>query len=212
MRAFEKGMIIKAVTTSLSTSDGQDKFLKGSSALVKLLFCFYGIKSLLDFADSISDGRSLLRLLSWLSNLQIMYNTLQKDPSGIRDVIYLARIIGDGIFKICDNVAFLGSKFQGNRELYQEFALASRAALFWGFFAAVLLSIYDLRYDRYTGNSKRRYITLVQNLCDLLTAASTLRLAGFELSLFWNALLNLVSVFLSCTDCFRAAAIKPKLS
>ncbi|ORC84613.1 putative glycosomal membrane protein [Trypanosoma theileri] len=212
MNTFEKEVIIRAMSKCLSTTDGQDKLLKGSGALMKLLFCFCGIKSLLDFADSASEGRSLLRLLSWLSNLQIVYNTLQKDPSGIRDVIYLARIIGDGIFKICDNVAFLGIKFQGYTDVSQDFARASRAGLFWGFFAAVMLSLYDLRYDRYTVNNKRRYITLVQNLCDLLTAASTIRFAGFEMNLFWQSLLTLVSVLLSCADCFRAATIKAKTS
>ncbi|KEG14356.1 putative glycosomal membrane protein [Trypanosoma grayi] len=194
----------------LASVDSLDKLLQGAGALVKIVYAFLGVGSLREFAYATSDARSLMRLLSWLSNVQVVSHALGKDQIGMRDVLYLIHIAGEGVFKVCDNVAYLARKTQGSVISCHEIVFTSRLGLFGACFAAVLISLFDMRCDRHFRSRSMQCIQLFQNLCDLLVAASAIRCAGFELNFVWKSVLMLMSAFIGCVDCFRAAAIRVK--
>ncbi|RNF19700.1 glycosomal membrane protein [Trypanosoma conorhini] len=202
--------VLQVTAISLESVDMPDKALKGAGALAKLFCCLLRDKNFIGFADATSEARSLVRVLSWLSNLQTLSRLLNKEQSGMRDVIVLLRVLGEGIFKLADNVAFLGRKLQGDAPLFREAAHTSRLGLFWGYLAAVVLSLFDLRHDFPPGGRRKQLLSVFQGVCDLLTAASGATVAGFELSCFWSSMLTLISSLLGCADGFRSAAIAAK--
>ncbi|ESL12232.1 glycosomal membrane protein [Trypanosoma rangeli SC58] len=198
---------MRVVAISLGSVDMQDKMLRGAGALAKLFWCLLREKSYLGFADAASEVRSLVRVLSWLSNLQAVNYLLNKEQPGMRDVIFLVHVLSEGVFKLADNVAFIGRKLHGNTPLFQQAAYVSRLGLFLACLAAVGVSLFDIRHSRLLGSRRKQLITLFQGVCDLLIAAAGASVAGFELSCLWSSLLTLLSSLLGCVGGFRSAAI-----
>ncbi|EAN85491.1 putative glycosomal membrane protein [Trypanosoma cruzi] len=203
----KRGNAMEVAIICLESADMRDKVLKGVGALAKLGFCLMHDKSLLDFADATSEVRSLMRILAWLSNIQTIYSLLNKEQCGVRDLIFLVRVVGEGVFKAADNVAFLGRKVHENTPFFQRFSYASCLGLFWAHLAAVALALFDIRYDRLFSSRRKQFINLFLCTCDLLTAAAGAAVFGFELNFIWFSLLTLISSFLGCVDGVRSAAI-----
>ncbi|RNF12475.1 glycosomal membrane protein [Trypanosoma rangeli] len=188
----------------------QDKMLRSAVAVAKLFWCLVRDKSYLNFADTASEVGSFIRMFSWLSNLRTFNYLLNKEQPGVRDVIFLIHVLAEGVFKLADNVAFIGRKLYGSTPLFQQAAYISRLGLFLACLAAVGLSLFDIRHSRLPGSRRKQLITLFQGVCDLLTAAAEARVAGFELSCLWSSLLTLLSSLLWCVNGFRSAATSAK--
>lgn len=194
----------------LAANDSRDKLIKGAGCFFKALGAQTANANYLSVGSTMSECRCLMRLCSWLNNVKKLSDALEKRVVQPRDVIYVLRVLFDGIFSLLDNVVFIGSFFQKNNTNLSQLSIMSRASLFWGYVAAVLLDIYDLAYDKAIPNRKARYLVLTRNACDMVSCLGNV--CSVDLGTTNTATLGLISACIASRELYGDARAKSMAS
>ncbi|KAG8345631.1 hypothetical protein TRVL_03537 [Trypanosoma vivax] len=197
-------MSLATVGRFLETVDSRDKLLKGASALAKLFLYASGNAAYGQIALSASEARRIIRLLGWLSSVQVLSYLLRKDWGNKHDLLAIARVTGEFVFKLCDNIAFLGAKAGILTNGAVQFSYGSRLGLFFAYVFAVALGCLDLQRFKDNKVARQRHcMVLLQRTCDMLCAASGVRFGGFQMSRVLDASLALLSASISSVANYR---------
>lgn len=191
------------IATYLASIDARDKMLKGAGCFFTFLGVVTANTKYISMGTLMSQARSLMRLLSWLSNARKISDALEKNIVQPRDVIYILRVLLDGVFCFLDNIVYVCRFFhQKNAQLVQ-LSVVSRASLFWGYVFAVLLDIYDLTHDKAMPNRTGRYLVLVRNTCDMIS--SVRNVCSLHIGAANVALLGLISAVIASREQYSDA-------
>lgn len=163
-------VVVATLTAYMAATDSRDKMIKGAGCFFKMLGALNGNPNYLKTGAAMSDARCIMRMLSWLGNVQKISDAMEKRIVQPRDVIYVLRVLFDGIFSLLDNIVFTGRFFNKQSPELARMALISRASLFWGYVAAVLLDLTDLIRDPKMPNRGDRVLVLTRNACDMMSA------------------------------------------
>lgn len=194
------------IATWLAANDSRDKLIKGAGALFKLVGAETGIATYVKAGNSMSECRCLMRLGTWLGNVKKISEALEKRVVQPRDVIYVLRVLFDGIFSLLDNVVFMTQFFQKHSPELKRLSIMSRASLFWGYVLAVVLDVYDLTYDRTIRDRTARYLVLTRNACDMFSSVGNV--SSIDLGATTNSALGLLSACIASRELYGAARSK----
>ncbi|EPY37091.1 glycosomal membrane like protein [Strigomonas culicis] len=156
-------------------------------------------------ATAMSDCRCLMRMCTWLSNIQKISDALESKTVKVRDIIFIFRFLMDGIFSLLDNVTYIGTIFSKNPQ-FKKIGLISRACLFYGYVGAVALNVYDLANDTNIPNRNAAYLVLTRNTCDLVSCVGNV--SNVDLGAFTPSFLGLISAIIASRELFMAAQKK----
>jgi len=169
----------------LGQTDGRDKIYKALAGLVKVLAACSSkdqAKLLGGLGKSIGEGRSIMRLIKWVGNIQKLNGLLPKLAApNTKNIVETIRVIGDFGYIFGDNVQYL-SKYKVLSFNAADVARKSKVFQFWGYIAAVLLDIFALQAARAKAASdkatadkeiKAGVINVTKNLCDTLVVLAT---------------------------------------
>jgi hypothetical protein len=192
--------------TLLGKTEGRDKLLKASGGLARVACHFTGNKQHEALFKSVSDGRSLMRLLLWFSNIQKMAPIASAGGPTPADWLSFLRIFLDLGFCVCDNVVYFSKP--GVMKLdAPKVALQGVRFMCLGFLCAILLDIWALMTlpsDRVEEKAKRTR-KLLGNLCDFV---ASLNGSNWVKSLQLNHLvlgsLAFTSAAIACVDNWEA--------
>jgi hypothetical protein len=203
-------MASEQLVTLFGKTDGRDKLLKAAAGLAKFTATYTNSEQHTKLAASLSEGRSIMRLVGWLNNIQ-KFRT--QPTQSLADRMMVARLGFDMFYCIHDNLAYL-TKYKAlqfvelNTAIYRSFV-----GLFWGFLFAVALDIHALVTGNLSGvELRKRVLMLVRNCCDLFSALHNVGYAkgvGFELSARVLGLLGFISGAISCQENWEGCAPKP---
>lgn len=181
----------KTLINLLGKTEGRDKLLKFAAGLMRIIATYTNAKQHALMASQVSETRSILRFVLWISNLrkiQLMF--VQGQVKVAMDYVMIFRILGDFVYCVHDNLAYatkyglILSKQHMPGLLYRGFV-----GMFWGFFAAVVLDIHALvtmdpqNEKDYRESWKARVLLLTRNTCDMLAALSQVGYLGSSLAL-----------------------------
>jgi hypothetical protein len=177
--------VIDQVTKMLSLTDGRDKSYKFLQGATKAL-AFYtkdtaSADKLNKISKSLGEGRSIMRLGKWTSNIQKINSLVAKaDAQGGWNrllVIEVVRVLGDMGYVIGDNLTYLSK--------YKVFALDPAActkhgkvAQFWGFFCQVIMDVLtvlmlDPRKPNYAEARETAILNLTKDVADTIVVLAT---------------------------------------
>lgn len=139
-------------TKLLAQTDGRDKIYKFLGGLLKIISSFDGDESHLKaynaLGRSITDGRSLMRMVKWSGDIpkmqKIVAHCSEKKTVIPLKLIELLRVLGNFLYIIGDNIAFF-ARFSLLPLESKSVQAKSKVAQFWGFFFAAVLDIFALR-------------------------------------------------------------------
>ncbi|CCW66097.1 unnamed protein product [Phytomonas sp. Hart1] len=197
--------LVKVIDVWLASNDSRDKLMKGAGCFFKLLGLISSQEKYLKVSAAMSDCRCLMRLLSWINNTKKVSDALGKNEVGFREVLFLLRVIFDGIFCLLDNVVYMGHFFNKVDPNLIRFRVISRASLFWGYVAAVILDLHDLIKDKAIQNSTQRHLGLFRNACDMISTLGGV--CCLDIGPFSAAFLGLLSATISTNEQIQAAKI-----
>ncbi|GET88857.1 glycosomal membrane like protein [Leishmania tarentolae] len=194
------------LNTYMAATDSRDKMIKGAGCFCKMMGALYGNSDFIKAGSAMSDARCLMRMLSWLTNVQKISDAMEKRIVQPRDVLFVLRVLFDGIFSLLDNIVFAGRFFNPNSPHLTQMSYISRASLFYGYVVAVVLDLYDL--VRCPNMPKRgdRCLVLMRNTCDLVSAIGNVCPADIGASNV--AGLGLISAVIATREQLLAAAAK----
>ncbi|CCW62467.1 unnamed protein product [Phytomonas sp. EM1] len=195
----------------LASNDSRDKLIKGAGCFFKLLGIASGQKKYLEVSAAMSDCRCLMRLLSWVNNTKKISDALEKNAVGLREVIFILRVLFDGIFSILDNVVYLGHFFDNSNPNLIRLRVLSRAFLFWGYVAAVILDVHDLVKDKTIQSYTLRHFVLTRNACDMLSSVGNV--FNVDIGLTSASFLGLLSAIIASNEQIQIAqkSLSPQL-
>lgn len=191
------------IANYLAATDSRDKLIKGAGCFFKVLAATTGEANYLSVANSMSDCRSLMRMLSWLNNVQVLSEATEKNVVQFRDVIHALRVLCDGVFSLLDNVVYLGRFFQPKNPQLAQLSFVSRAALFYGYVFACTLDVYDLTYDKNLPDRHGRFLVLTRNVCDLVSCVGNV--SKVDIGAANSAMLGLISSIIASRELYRKA-------
>jgi hypothetical protein len=167
----------------LSLTDGRDKLLKFVQGASKAL-AFYSsdkatAKQLNALAGSLGEGRSIMRLGKWTTNIQKLQGVVARAEAKGWDqllVIEALRVLGDAGYVVGDNSTYL-AKYRivgGDPKLFTKYGKISQ---FWGFFFQVILDVVALSSIDAADSEARTaaVLTLVKDVSDLLVVLSVVQ-------------------------------------
>lgn len=197
---------IATLTTYLGATDSRDKMIKGAGCFFKVLGAVNGNPNYIKTAGAMSDARSIMRMLSWLGSVQKLSDAMEKRIVQPRDVIFVLRVLFDGLFSLLDNIVFAGRFFSKQSPELARMSYISRASLFYGYVAAVLLDITDLLRDPKMPNRGARVLVLTRNTCDMVSAIGNV--SSIDIGAANAAGLGLISAIIATREQINAAYIK----
>lgn len=197
---------VNVLTTYMAATDSRDKMIKGAGCFFKLVGTISGNADYLKTGASMSDARCLMRMMSWIGNVQKISDAMEKRIVGPRDVIFVLRVLLDGIFSLLDNVVYIGRFFNPKSSQLSQFSVVSRASLFYGYVAAVLLDIYDLAKNPTMPNRSDRCLVLTRNACDMVSAIGNV--CSIDIGAANVAALGLISSVIVTREQLKAASLK----
>lgn len=169
----------------LGQTDGRDKIYKALAGVVKVLGAYADkekAKTYSSLGKSIGEGRSIMRLVKWVGNVQKLQTLLPKVASlKPKTLVEVVRVAGDFGYIFGDNVQYL-SKYKVLSFDAVAVARKSKIFQFWGYAAAVLLDILALQEARAKSKSDEATATketiagtlnISKNVCDLLVVMAT---------------------------------------
>lgn len=121
-----------------------------------------------------------------------------------RDVIYMLRVLFDGIFSLLDNIVYLGQYLSNNHVCLSKLSYYSRATLFYGYVAAVVLDIYDLIHDKVMLHRSDRYLVLLRNVCDMISCIGNVS-QRLNPGVAINSALGLISAMIASRELYQNA-------
>lgn len=156
------------LSTYLGSTDSRDKLVKGLGGIFKILGALTGNPAHGKMAASCSDARSFMRLLVCLGNVKKLEDAVKGDL-GPRGVLWILRVLFDGIFSSLDNIAFIGNYFHPKDPALLRISATGRASLFWGYVFAVMVDAIDL--SRLTNKKARinKALVMTRNTFDMLS-------------------------------------------
>jgi len=173
-------------------TDGRDKIYKTLGGAAKILGSVPNphAKKFAALSKAIGDGRSLMRMGKWTSNISKIEGQASKAGSlGAKQIVEIARVLGDFGYVVGDNVQYL-AKFGlfGPNIVSKNVAAQSKVFQFYGFIFAVALDIYNLIKEQtaeVVNKKKVRdcIISLFKNICDFLACLAAV---GYAKSLGYN--------------------------
>ena len=175
---------VEQVTKMLSVTDGRDKaykFLQGATKALAYYTSDPATSSKIDkLSKSIGEGRSIMRLGKWTSNIQKMdalnQKAMKKGGWNQLLVIEFLRVLGDMGYVIGDNSAYL-SKYRilsTDPKLCTKYGKISQ---FWGFFCQIILDIIavislDASKPTYAEDRQAALLSITKNTSDILVILS----------------------------------------
>ncbi|KPI84342.1 glycosomal membrane like protein [Leptomonas seymouri] len=197
---------VATLTTYMAATDSRDKMIKGVGCLFKMLGVLNANPDLVKTGAAMSDARCIMRMLSWLGNVQKISDAMEKRIVQPRDVIFVLRVLFDGIFSLLDNIVFAGRFFSNQSAELLRMSVLSRASLFWGYVAAVTLDIMDLIKDPKMPNRSDRILVLTRNTCDMVSAIGNV--SNIDIGAANVAGLGLISAIIATREQINAAYLK----
>lgn len=194
------------LTTYMAATDSRDKMIKGAGCFFKMMGAINGNPAFLKTGAAMSDARCVMRMLSWLGNVQKLSDAMEKRIVQPRDVIFVLRVLFDGIFSLLDNVVFAGRFFEAKSARLAQLSYVSRASLFYGYVAAVMLDIYDLVRDPKMPKRGDRCLVLTRNTCDMVSAIGNV--CSIDIGAVNASALGLISAIIATREQLIAAAAK----
>lgn len=173
----------------LAQTDGRDKIYKMLQNLSKILAVHYTAdkataKKYDSVSKSLGEGRSILRMVKWVNNVNKLQGYAAKWQSlTTRQIVEIGRVIGDFGYIFGDNVQYL-CKYKVLPFDQKTASKNSKIFQFWGFFLATFLdlwSILELEGKQMEPKDKAKerkalLLSFVKNLCDAL---ATLAAVGY---------------------------------
>ncbi|KPA79007.1 glycosomal membrane like protein [Leptomonas pyrrhocoris] len=197
---------VATLTTYMAATDSRDKMIKGAGCFFKMLGALNANPNFIKTGSAMSDARCIIRMLSWLGNVQKISDAMEKRIVQPRDVVYVLRVLFDGIFSLLDNVVFAGRFFNKQCPKLTQMSYISRASLFWGYVAAVILDVTDLAKDPKMPNRGDRVLVLTRNTCDMVSAIGNV--SSIDIGAANVAGLGLLSAIIATREQINAAYIK----
>jgi len=171
------------IVKTLSLTDGRDKvykFLQGASKAL----AFYSTdkdatKTFNAVAGSLGEGRSIMRLGKWTTNIQKLEAVAAKaaDKGWTQLLVIEAlRIVGDAGYVLGDNASYL-SKYRivgGDPKLYTKYG---KQAQFWGFFSQIILDVFTLLAVKADDDAGRQtaILNLTKDVADILVVLTVVQ-------------------------------------
>jgi hypothetical protein len=176
---------VEQITKMLSITDGRDKtykFLQGATKALGYYSADPATASKFNkLSQSIGEGRSIMRLGKWTSNIQkidaLNQKAIKKGAWNQLLVIELLRVLGDMGYVIGDNTTYL-SKYRilpADPKLATKYAKISQ---FWGFFCQIILDIVtimglDAAKPTYAAERETALQNITKNTADILVILAT---------------------------------------
>ncbi|CBZ27340.1 glycosomal membrane like protein [Leishmania mexicana MHOM/GT/2001/U1103] len=198
--------VVGTLSTYMAVTDSRDKMIKGAGCFFKMLAALYGNPNFMKTGAAMSDARCWIRMLSWLSNVQKISDAMEKRIVQPRDVLFVLRVLFDGIFSLLDNIVFAGRFFNPNSPSLSQMSYVSRASLFYGYAVAVVLDMYDLMRDPKMPKRGDRCLVLTRNACDMVSAIGNV--CPVDIGAANVAGLGLISAIIATREQLLAAATK----
>lgn len=203
--SFLSTTMAQVLTNYLAATDSRDKLIKGAGCFFKVVASTSGETKYIKIATAMSDCRCLMRMCSWLTNIQKISDALESKTVKPRDIIFILRFLMDGLFSLLDNVAYVGNIFSKNPQ-FKQVGLVSRVCLFYGYVAAVTLNVYDLAKDANIPNRTDAYLVLTRNTCDMVSCIGNV--SNVDLGAFTPSFLGLISAIIASRELFISAQKK----
>eukprot|EP01063_Lacrimia_lanifica_P022109 TRINITY_DN29802_c0_g1_i1.p3 TRINITY_DN29802_c0_g1~~TRINITY_DN29802_c0_g1_i1.p3 ORF type:complete len:216 (+),score=109.66 TRINITY_DN29802_c0_g1_i1:64-711(+) len=198
----------------MKTTDGRDKMYKFAAGFGKLASYNAVDASAAKKADavvkSITDARSLMRMLKWIqkgTEVQKENKAIQSGKSSnvTRSYVKVMRLLGDMGYIIGDNLQWLGK--YGMLPLDSKTTQArAKVFQFWGYICALYLHVYDMLIHMGKAATlsdkagKKLVLTFIRDLCDTLIVLSAVGyVPSWKPSKGLNGALTLVSATISCS-------------
>ncbi|CAJ1025479.1 Peroxisomal biogenesis factor 11 (PEX11), putative [Leishmania lindenbergi] len=198
--------VVAALNTYMAATDSRDKMIKGAGCFFKMMGAINGNSNFMKTGAAMSDARCIMRMLSWLGNVQKISDAMEKRVVQLRDVLFVLRVLFDGIFSLLDNIVFAGRFFDNNSPTLAQMSHVSRASLFYGYAMAVMLDIYDLVRDPNMPKRGDRCLVLTRNTCDMVSAIGNV--CAVDIGAANVAGLGLISAIIATREQLIAAAAK----
>ncbi|KAG5492999.1 hypothetical protein JKF63_01580 [Porcisia hertigi] len=198
--------VVATLNTYMAATDSRDKMIKAAGCFFKMMGAIDGTPNFIKAGAVMSDARCLMRLFSWLGNVQKISDAMEKRIVQPRDVLFLLRVLFDGIFSLLDNVVFAGRFFNNASPCLAQMSNISRASLFWGYVAAVMLDIHDLARDPHIPKRGDRCLVLTRNACDMVSAIGNV--CSVNIGAANVAALGLISAIIATREQLISAASK----
>lgn len=202
---------IKALIDLLATTEGRDKLLKGLGAGMRVVAEQSGQKHHKAMAASVSEARSILRLVSVSGNIVKVRDLVAAGSFAPLDVAMILRIIGDGVYSVNDNIAYLGKYLKWDAKTISSAIDRSFVGMFWGFFLAVVIDIVTLLTMNLSDRVKlrARVLLLVRNVCDMFAALHNVKyIKAFSLTGTQVGTLGVISAAVSTFENWEKATAK----
>ena len=175
---------IDQVTKMLSVTDGRDKTYKFLQGATKALAYFSADPATAGKIDKVSkslgEGRSIMRLGKWTSNIQKIENIHKKalKAGGYNQllVVELIRVLGDMGYVVGDNMSYL-SKYRILSTDPKQCTKYGKISQFWGFFCQIILDVVtiislDASKASYAADRTTAILNITKNLSDILVILS----------------------------------------
>ncbi|KAG5477669.1 hypothetical protein LSCM1_04962 [Leishmania martiniquensis] len=198
--------VISTLNTYMAATESRDKMIKGAGCFFKMMGAINGNENFIKVGASMSDARCLIRMLSWLGNVQKISDAMEKRVVQPRDVMFVLRVLFDGIFSLLDNIVFAGRFFGQKSPSLAQMSHVSRAALFYGYVMAVALDMYDLLRGPNMPKRGDRCLVLTRNACDMVSAIGNV--CALDIGAANVAGLGLISAIIATREQLIAAAAK----
>ncbi|CAD2219974.1 glycosomal membrane like protein [Angomonas deanei] len=195
----------EVITNLLASSDARDKLIKGCGGFFKVLAATSGDANCVKIAAATSDCRCLMRVGSWLGNVQKLSEAFESSNVSTRAIIYILRVLFDGLFSLLDNVVYFGKYLSDRKGQIAEISYISRACLFYGYVCAVTMNLYDLKYDADLSGSKKtnHLLLLTRNTCDMLSCVGNV--FPRDLGALANGVLTVLSSAIATREQYMSA-------
>lgn len=192
-------LCVETTSAFLQSNDARDKFTKGVGCLFKLLGAINANPNFMKFSASMSDARCIMRMASWIGNVKKISDAFEKRTIAARDVIYILRVLCDGLFSLLDNVSYSWKFFDKANPAIAQISWNARASLFYGYVFAVMLDVYDLATDANIPNVVDKYLLLTRNACDMVSCGGNVS-SALDCGVKINSALGLTSAIIACRE------------
>lgn len=174
--------------TLTNTTDGRDKIYKTFAGLTKALGAIPSTpnaNALTRVSKAIGDGRSLMRMGKWTSNIQKLeaFSDKMHKLTG-KQMIEIVRILGDFGYVLGDNITWLAkySVVPANPNITIKYA---KICQFWGFLCACILDL--LKISETNPNERPVYVAAILNFIkDFADTLACLAAVGYAQRFGYN--------------------------
>lgn len=153
----------------LSLTDSRDKLVKGVGNLFKITAHLTGNPHHAKMAAACSDARSIMRFCVWINNIKKIEDAVNAADWGSRTILFIARVVLDGIFSFCDNIAYFGKYFCPKDPILRQIGSTGRGSLFFGYVFAVIIDFIDLLRTVGRKQQVNKALTLTRNAFDMIS-------------------------------------------